>query len=93
MNKLKTHQILDAIKIQQWYPPNCHYCNYKPKHVDDYERHIDKNHPSKMAYPGSTPENVGRALYIVESIERELKGMMKTKAKAKSKAKASNKSK
>lgn len=85
------NQILEAVRLQQWYPPNCHYCNFKPKHVDDYERHVVKFHPHKAAYPGPTPENVARALYIVESIEKELKEMRKnrtvTKAKTKSKRK------
>ena len=65
--------ILEAVNLYQWFPPNCHYCGFRPKHVDDYERHIVKNHPGKMAYPGPAPEKVARALYIVESIEKELK--------------------
>ncbi len=67
------NKILEAIKLREWFPPNCHYCRYRPKHVDDYERHVVNEHPRKMAYPGSTPGNVARALYIVESIEEELK--------------------
>ena len=66
-------KILEAVRIQKWFPLNCHFCNYKPKHVDDYERHVAKLHPRRPAYPGPTPENVARAIYIVESIERELK--------------------
>lgn len=66
-------KILEAVRIQRWFPPNCHYCKYNPKHVDDYERHVAKEHPHKPGYPGSTPENVARALYIVEAIEEELK--------------------
>ena len=78
--------------MQQWYPLNCHYCNYRPKHVNDYESHIVKYHPGKAAYPGSTPENVARALYIVESIARELKDIKNSKtAVAKAKAKNENK--
>ena len=73
------NQILEAVRIQQWYPPNCHYCNHKPKHVNDYESHVVKYHPRKSAYPGSTPENVARALYIVESIEKELKEIKSSK--------------
>ena len=46
---------------------------YWPKHVDDYEKHVVNEHPHKMAYPGPTPENVARALYIVEAIKEELK--------------------
>ncbi|MGH9988595.1 MAG: hypothetical protein ACRD8W_32080, partial [Nitrososphaeraceae archaeon] len=67
------NKILEAVRLQQWFPPNCHYCDYRPKHVDDYERHVVKEHPGKMAYPGPVPENVARALYIVEAIEAELK--------------------
>jgi hypothetical protein len=66
-------RILAAVRMQQWFPPSCHYCKYRPKHLDDYERHIVKEHPRKMAYPGPTPLNVATALYIVESIEKELK--------------------
>ena len=50
-----------------------HYCNYRPKHVDDYERHVIDTHPGKMAYSGSAPGNVAMTLYIVESIAEELK--------------------
>jgi len=66
-------RILEAVRIQQWFPPNCHYCEYRSKHADDYERHVVKEHPGKMAYPGPTPKNVSGALYIVEAIEEELK--------------------
>lgn len=69
------NQILKAVRLQQWYPPNCHYCSFRPKHLDDYERHMVKKHSGKPAYPGPTPENVARALYIVESVRRELKDM------------------
>ena len=65
-------RILEAVRIQQWFPPNCHYCGYRPKHVNDYERHVVKEHPGKIAYPGPTPQNVARALYIVEAIREEL---------------------
>lgn len=87
------NQILEAVRLQQWYPMNCHYCSYRPKHVDDYENHVVKKHPTKMAYPGPTPENVARALYIVESIEHELRDVKTRKreaiaAKAKSKKEA-----
>jgi len=67
------NSILEAVKLQQWFPLNCHYCGFRPKHVDDFETHVIKNHLGKSSYPGPTPENVARALYIVESIERELK--------------------
>jgi hypothetical protein len=74
---LDTHctyrQITQVVQLQQWFPSNCHYCKYRPNHVDDYEKHIVKHHPGKMAYPGPTPEETARALYVVESIERELK--------------------
>jgi hypothetical protein len=66
-------RILEAVRTQQWFPPNCHYCAYRPKQVDDYERHVVKRHPGKMAYPNPTPENVARILYIVESIGDEFK--------------------
>jgi len=66
-------KILEAVNLQQWYPLNCHYCGFRPRHVDDFETHIVKNHPGKTAYPGPTPVTVARALYIVESIEKELK--------------------
>jgi hypothetical protein len=66
------NKILEAVRVQRWFPPNCHYCKYRPKHIDNYETHIIKEHPGKMAYPGPTPENVARALYIVESIASEL---------------------
>jgi hypothetical protein len=56
------NKILEAVKLQGWFPPNCQYCSYRPKHVDHYERHIIKEHPGKMAYPGPPPENVTRAL-------------------------------
>ena len=61
------------MRIQQWFPANCHYCAYKPRHVNDYERHIIKEHQGKMAYLGPTPENLARAIYTAEAIEKELK--------------------
>jgi hypothetical protein len=63
------NRILEAVRIQQWFPPNCHYCKYRPKHVDDYERHIVIEHPGKMAYPGPPPENVTRALCRIEELK------------------------
>ena len=71
--------ILDAIKLQQWYPNNCHYCKYRPKHKDDFESHIVQKHPGRLAYPGPCPLDTARALYIVESIERELEDRRKEK--------------
>jgi hypothetical protein len=72
---------LEAIRLQQWYPFNCHYCNFKPKHRDDYERHVVIKHHFKPAYPGPCPEDTARALYIVNSIEKELEKLRKTKNK------------
>ena len=77
------NQIMDAVKLHQWYPPNCHYCGYIPRHVDDFETHIVTKHPGKLAYPGPTPVKVARALYIVQSIENELEKRRKLKPKAK----------
>lgn len=74
-------RILEAVKLQQWFPPNCHYCAFRPKHVDDFERHVVKKHSGKPAYPGPAPENVARALYIVEAIELELKRTKKAATK------------
>jgi hypothetical protein len=89
------NSILEAVKLYQWFPRNCQYCGFGSKHIDDYERHVVRNHPGKMAYPCPTPENVASALYIVESIEKELKDTKvkngninssgKTAAKSKSK--------
>ncbi|MGC1134812.1 MAG: hypothetical protein WA941_18435 [Nitrososphaeraceae archaeon] len=59
--------------MQRWFPPNCHYCGYRPSHVDDFERHVVKEHPGKIAYPGPAPEHLARALYIVDSNKEELK--------------------
>jgi hypothetical protein len=72
-------QILKAVKLQQWYPPNCPYCKYQPKHQGDYESHVIKKHTANPAYPGSCPEDTARALYIVESIKRELEDRQKQK--------------
>jgi hypothetical protein len=81
-------KILEAVNLQQWYPINCHYCSYQPKHQDDYERHVVNRHPHKAAYPGPCPENAAKALYIVQSIENELEKRRKLKLKTKTKSKA-----
>ena len=60
------NKILEAVKLQGWFPPNYHYCRYRPKHVDDYERHVVREHQGKLAYPGPPPKNVAQALYTVE---------------------------
>jgi hypothetical protein len=82
------NKILEAVNLQQWYPVNCHYCSYQPKHKDDFEKHIDKKHPRKMAYPGPCPEVTARALYIVQSIENELEKRRRLRLKARTKTKA-----
>jgi hypothetical protein len=87
------NKILEAVRIQQWYPANCHYCAYRARHVSDYETHVVKRHPGKPAYPGPTPEKVARALYIVESIERELKEVKKSSQKSAATAKTKSRTK
>ena len=81
-------KILQAVNLQQWYPLNCHYCSYQPKHKEEYEGHIGKTHSGKMAYPGPCPEVTARALYIVQSIENELEKRRKLKSKSRSKTKS-----
>lgn len=67
------NRILEAIRIQQRSPPNCHYCKYRPKHVDDFERHVVQGHPGRPAYLGPTPMNIAKALNIIETIEEDSK--------------------
>lgn len=74
-------KILEAVNLQQWYPNNCHYCDFRPRHKEDYEKHIVMKHAGKMAYPGPCPEDTARALYIVQSIETELERRRKEKNK------------
>lgn len=33
---------------------SCHYCYYQTNLAEEYERHVDKKHPEKPAYPGKT---------------------------------------
>jgi hypothetical protein len=72
---------MKAVNLQQWYPNNCHYCVYRPKHRRDFENHIVTKHPGKMAYPGPCPESTARALYIVQAIETELERKRTEKSK------------
>jgi hypothetical protein len=43
-------QILELVENQHWFPPNCHYCQYKPIDVSDFEKHVVNKHPDKLSY-------------------------------------------
>lgn len=64
-------QIMDAIRIQQWFPDYCYYCYSCPLDIDSYEKHIVVHHPGKMAYPGPAPQITTKVLEIIESDERD----------------------
>ena len=70
-----TNRVLDAIKHQKWYPRYCYYCysciipRSDIDNCTNWERHIVRNHPDHMAYPGPAPILTARLLEEIESRE------------------------
>lgn len=61
------NHVMDAVNKQRWYPHYCYYCYSCPlQSPNAWENHVIKNHPGKLAYPGTVPAIILKILEIIE---------------------------